>query len=103
MSVTGWDRSQHESLDRLRNAAERDVVLRLLETSCLLELAKLAPAKMDLPSFGQTVVDVLTQFVPVDGCMITIRPAGLPEARSSFGRLSDAVLDAVTAPAELPP
>ena len=38
---------------------------------------------------------MLTQFVPVDGCMITIRPAGLPEARSSFGRLSDAVQEAV--------
>ena len=32
----------------------------------------------------RTVVDVLTQFVPVDGCMISIRPSGLPEARSSF-------------------
>jgi diguanylate cyclase (GGDEF)-like protein len=73
---------------RLRNSpADRDMLIELMHTSCLLELSKLGSAGMDLATFAQTVVDVLTQFFVIDGCELLLRPVGLPSAHAVAGRL----------------
>ena len=74
-------------LDRLREAAGTDVVIRLLETSCLLELAKLAPAKLDLASFPQTAVEIISQFIPISGCSVAIRAPGMVEVAAATGTI----------------
>ena len=81
------EQSETAQLDRVREAAGSDLVVRLLETSCLLELAKLAPSKLDVTSFTRAVVDVISQFVPVQGCSVSVSPPGLRAAQSSIGSL----------------
>ena len=86
--LANLEHAAQEHLRRLQDpSADRDVILRLLETSCLLELSKLTAAQVDLNTFISATVDVLVQFFPVDYCAVVISPEGLPRARSVFGTL----------------
>ena len=82
------EQSAQEHLRRLQDpTADRDVIMRLLETSCLLELSKLTASQVDLATFVSATVDVLVQFFPVECCAVILEPEGLPTARTVFGRL----------------
>jgi diguanylate cyclase (GGDEF)-like protein len=84
------EQSAQEHLRRLQDpegAADREVILRLLETSCLLELSKLTASQVDLATFVSATVDVLVQFFPVDYCGVILEPEGVPKARGVFGEL----------------
>jgi diguanylate cyclase (GGDEF)-like protein len=84
------EQSAQEHLRRLQDPAgqaDREVIIRLLETSCLLELSKLTASQVDLATFVSATVDVLVQFFPVDFCAVVLEPEGLPKARAVFGEL----------------
>jgi diguanylate cyclase (GGDEF)-like protein len=76
-----------ETLERLaRNDPDRAVLVRLLETTCLLELSKLTSARLDLASFLQLAADVLCQFLPLDGCAIDVEVDEIGRMRFISGR-----------------
>lgn len=80
------EHSAQEHLRRLQDpGADRDVILRLLETSCLLELSKLTASQVDLATFVATTVNVIVQFFPVGSCAVVLEPEGLPRAVGLFG------------------
>jgi diguanylate cyclase (GGDEF)-like protein len=84
------EQSAQEHLRRLQDPAahaDREVILRLLETSCLLELSKLTASQVDLATFVSATVDVLVQFFPVEYCGVILEPEGVPKARAVFGDL----------------
>ena len=86
--LAALEHSAQEHLRRLQDpSADRDVILRLLETSCLLELSKLTASQVDLATFVATTVDVLVQFFPVKACAVLVEPEGLPRALGHFGEL----------------
>lgn len=71
--LTGLDELNATALDQLHwTDTERLILVRLLETSCLLELAKLAGAQIDVASYLQLACDVICQFLPVEGCIIEV-------------------------------
>ena len=80
-----WEGSQQAQLEALSSATERSLLLRLLEASCLAEFAKLSAARLDLPTWAQTALDVLSEFLPLVGARLNIAPAGLPELTVAFG------------------
>jgi len=64
--------AQDRALQRLREGSpDRDLLVQLLETACLLELAKL-DADLDLASCVQSAADVITAMFPVSGCSIVL-------------------------------
>jgi diguanylate cyclase (GGDEF)-like protein len=71
--VSGLDRlaaAQDRALARLREGSpDRELLVQLLENSCLLELAKL-DAELDLASSVQLAADIITAMFPVSGCEI---------------------------------
>ena len=86
--LAALDHSAQEHLRRLQDpSADREVILRLLETSCLLELSKLTASQVDLATFVATTVNVLVQFFPVESCAVVLEPAGLPRALGLFGEM----------------
>ena len=86
--IAALEHSAQEHLRRLQDpSADRDVILRLLETSCLLELSKLTASQVDLATFVATTVDVLVQFFPVESCAVVLEPEGLPRVTGSFGQM----------------
>ena len=86
--LAALEHSAQEHLRRLQDpSADRDVILRLLETSCLLELSKLTASQVDLATFVATTVDVLVQFFPVEACAVVLEPEGLPRATGVFGQM----------------
>lgn len=71
-------------LDRVAGAAS-DVMADLLETTCLLELAKLASAAPGLAELVGHAVDAITTFVPLRGCELAVRPTDLPPVTIGSG------------------
>lgn len=66
---------QDRALERLREGSpDRDLLVRLLENSCLLELAKL-DTDLDLASTVQLATDIITAMFPTSGCEIVLDTA----------------------------
>src|SRR5581483_4126884 len=88
-----WEGSQQAQLQALTTASEQTLLLRLLEASCVAEFAKLTAARLDLPTWAQTALDVLGEFLPLVGARLTVAPAGLPELAVAFGDGRHALTD----------
>src|SRR5436305_3376460 len=86
--LSGVALAQRRALERLRNlGSERAMLNELVQTSCLLELSKLASASLDLATFAQMAVDIVFGFFQVDSCAVTVEAPGLPSVSASSGRL----------------
>src|SRR2546421_10918106 len=86
--LTGVALAQRRALERLRSlGSERAMLDELVQTSCLLELSKLASASLDLATFAQMAVDIVFGFFMVDSCAVVIEAPGLPEVAASSGRM----------------
>jgi diguanylate cyclase (GGDEF)-like protein len=90
-----WEGSQQAQLKALTSASEQTLLLRLLEASCVAEFAKLTAARLDLPTWAQTALDVLGQFLPLVGARLHVAPGGLPELTVAFGDGRDAAAGAM--------
>ena len=84
-----WEGSQQAQLKALASASEQSLLLRLLEASCVAEFAKLAAARLDLPTWAQTALDVIGEFLPVVGARLTVSPPGLPSLTVALGDARD--------------
>jgi diguanylate cyclase (GGDEF)-like protein len=86
IDLAAWDRAQEEQLVALRDfTAEGPALQQLLETSCLLELSKIAAAQPELVLFVQSTIEVIAQFFPIDWCCLDVHPRDLPAVSASFG------------------
>jgi len=95
-SLAAWEQAQQTQLDQLRSdGAAGGVVLQLLQTSCLLELAKLNAADLDLRSFATAAVEILTQFLPVGGVAVRLDPPGLTEVAAGSPDMPEATTYAI--------
>src|SRR5437763_6170545 len=89
--LSGVALAQRRALERLRSlGSERAMLAELVQTSCLLELSKLASASQDLATFAQMAVDIVFGFFQVDTCAVAIHPPALPAVLASAGRLRSA-------------
>ncbi|MDQ1395448.1 MAG: hypothetical protein QOG64_707, partial [Acidimicrobiaceae bacterium] len=87
--LSGVALAQRRALERLRNlGSERAMLDELVQTSCLLELSKLASASLDLATFAEMAVDIIFGFFMVDTCAVVIEAAGLPAVSASAGRVA---------------
>ena len=79
--------SQAGLLERLRdpNGGQSDMLTQLMVTSCQFELSKLVSARLDLGSFADAAVGVLSQFATADRCALLLVPDGLPSVRATVG------------------
>jgi diguanylate cyclase (GGDEF)-like protein len=99
------DAIQRQSAERLQSAdagGNRELLVELLEASCLLELAKIEATRLDPVSYLQLAVDVIAQMYPVEGVAATVTQAGMRAIdvyageRSGGGRRSPLVSGATT-------
>src|SRR6266550_4747886 len=89
--LSGVALAQRRALERLRSlGSERAMLNELVQTSCLLELSKLASASLDLATFAQMAVDIIFGFFVVDGCAVVVEAPGLPAVAASAGRVGGA-------------
>jgi diguanylate cyclase (GGDEF)-like protein len=96
-----WEGSQQAQLQALTASSEHALLLRLLEASCVAEFAKLTAAHLDLPTWAQTALDVLGEFLPVVGARLNVAPAGLPEITVALGTGRSGKTDLLTFPLAL--
>ena len=80
-----WEGSQEQQLKALTEASDQTLLLRLLEASCMGEFAKLTAARLDLPTWAQTALDVLGQFLPLSAGCLSLAAPGVPELSVTFG------------------
>lgn len=78
--------ANQRSLERLRKSgADNELLVALLEASCLLELAKLEASRLDPRTYLQQAADAIAQMFPVTGCAITFSPSGVSEVEVTSG------------------
>jgi diguanylate cyclase (GGDEF)-like protein len=65
-------------LEQLQSSDHGLLMIRLVHTECLLQLAKLSSTELDMASYADLVVDTLEQFLPVDGCRLAIEVIDVP-------------------------
>ncbi len=76
-TLSRLDAIQVRSLARLREAGtDRGLLVELLESACLLELAKIETTSIDPTSYLQHAVDVVAQMYPVAGVAATVTMPG---------------------------
>lgn len=83
-------------LQSFRDSDQAALMIRLVHTECLLELARLSGGGLDMASYAGMVVDVIEQFLPVRTCRVRFEVEGLPAIVAS--RTVNGGVDPVTAP-----
>jgi len=76
---------QADAVEQLRAGDHNAFLVGFLTTSVKLELSNLVAADLDLHTYAQAVVDVLTQHAPIEQCLIGIDPIGLPRIGAAVG------------------
>ncbi|MEZ5251265.1 MAG: GGDEF domain-containing protein [Ilumatobacteraceae bacterium] len=76
---------QADAIEQLRAGDHNDFLVGFLTTAVKLELSNLVAADLDLATYAQAVVDVLTQHAPIEGCLVGIVPDGLPAVGAASG------------------
>jgi diguanylate cyclase (GGDEF)-like protein len=85
-TLAAWERSQGPRLSAMRESIADGAILRqLLETSCLLELSKLVCAQPALATYADLVIDVISQFFPLEVSALVLETAGLPRIEVGGG------------------
>jgi diguanylate cyclase (GGDEF)-like protein len=87
------DALQRAALTRLLDGpsdGERELLAQLVETSCLLELAKIDASRFDPASYLQQALDALVALFPVGGASIVLELDWWPKVELSAGRRVDA-------------
>jgi diguanylate cyclase (GGDEF)-like protein len=83
--LDGLNKMQADAIAQLRAGDHNDFLVGFLTTSVKLELSNLVASDLDLESYAQAVVDVLTQHAPIEGCLIGLDPDGLPRVGAAAG------------------
>lgn len=76
---------QASAIEQLRAGDHNEFLVGFLTTSVKLELSNLVAADLDLSTYAQAVVDVLTQHAPIESCLVGIDPVGLPPVGAASG------------------
>jgi diguanylate cyclase (GGDEF)-like protein len=80
---------QREALERLQSSdsdRERELLGQIVETACLLELAKVDTARVDAVGYAQQCVDVVTEMYPTSGAAIEARLRDPGDAKAGATR-----------------
>jgi len=80
------DAMQARSLARLQESeTDRELLVELLESGCLLELARVDTTRVDPTSYLQHAIDVVGQLYPVRGVGATVSRIGYPKVEVRSG------------------
>jgi diguanylate cyclase (GGDEF)-like protein len=93
------DARQDDLLQSLRSpdGPQAAMLATLVVTNCLLEIAKLASMRLTLAEFAQSGVDAMTQFAPLERCLLSVEAPGLPALLTETGEWDDVPLNALHA------
>ena len=86
------NKMQADAVAQLRAGDHNEFLVGFLTTSVKLELSNLVAADLDLMTYAQAVIDVLTQHAPIESCLIGIDPEGLPRIGAAVGLDPDLAL-----------
>jgi diguanylate cyclase (GGDEF)-like protein len=84
---------QADAVEQLRAGDHNEFLVGFLTTSVMLELSNLVAADLDLATYAQAVVDILTQHAPIEVCVLGLQPQDLPAVAASVGIDADVGVD----------
>lgn len=87
------NKMQLDAVEQLRAGDHSEFLVGFLTTSVMLELSNLVAADLDLASYAQAVVDVLTQQAPIERGRLCIAPDELPSVSAAVGIAPDQFSD----------
>jgi diguanylate cyclase (GGDEF)-like protein len=83
--LRAFGRAQQQRVAEFRESEEAQLLSRLAQTECLLDLAKLPGLRVDLATYAKLVVGIVSQFIPTRFCSLELIVEDLPPISSSYG------------------
>ena len=93
----GLAQKEAGQLREFRESEHARLMIKLVQTECLLELAKLSSTGLDMATYTNHVVDVLEQLLPLHSCAVYFDVEGIPPIRAVRGDFVEGVVS-VSAP-----
>jgi len=95
MSVIDKLNQMHrDAVEQIRAGQDNEFLVGFLTTSTMLELSNLIANDFDLEQYAQAVVDVITQYAPVDRCRVQLDLRGFSTVVAASGALPKRALPA---------
>jgi diguanylate cyclase (GGDEF)-like protein len=86
-ALSGLARAQGDLLASLRDpgSADSSMLTTMMMSNVLLELSKLAMARLSLAEFANSVLGAFLQCAPIDSAAVVFAPSDLPRVRATVG------------------
>jgi diguanylate cyclase (GGDEF)-like protein len=95
MSVIDKLNQMHrDAVEQIRAGQDNEFLVGFLTTSTMLELSNLIVNDFDLEQYAQAVVDVITQYAPIDRCRVQLDLRGFSTVVAASGALPKRALPA---------
>ena len=95
MSVIDKLNKMHrDAVDQIRAGGDNEFLVGFLTTATMLELSNLIASDFDLEGYAQAVVDVITQYAPIDRCRVQLDLRGFSSVVAASGALPKRALPA---------
>ena len=95
MSVIAKLNQMHrDAAEQIRAGQDNEFLVGFLTTSTMLELSNLIVNDFDLEQYAQAVVDVITQYAPIDRCRVQLDLRGFSTVVAASGALPKRALPA---------
>lgn len=95
MSVIDKLNKMHrDAVEQIRAGQDNEFLVGFLTTATMLELSNLITNDLDLEQYAQAVVDVITQYAPIDRCRVQLDLRGFSTVVAASGALPKRALPA---------
>lgn len=95
MSVIDKLNKMHrDAVEQIRAGVDNEFLVGFLTTSTMLELSNLIASDLGLEQYAQAVVDVITQYAPIDRCRVQLDLRGFSTVVAASGALPKRALPA---------
>lgn len=98
--VDKLNRMHREAVEQIRAGEDNEFLVGFLTTATMLELSNLLTNDLDLEKYATAIVDVITQYAPIDRCRVQFDLRGFPTVIAASGAMPKRALPAGMEPGE---
>ncbi len=98
--VDKLNRMHREAVEQIRAGEDNEFLVGFLTTATMLELSNLLTNELDLEKYAAAIIDVITQYAPIDRCRVQFDLRGFPTVIAASGAMPKRALPAGMEPGE---
>lgn len=98
--VDKLNRMHREAVEQIRAGEDNEFLVGFLTTSTMLELSNLLTNELDLEKYAEAIIEVITQYAPIDRCRVQFDLRGFPTVIAASGAMPKRALPSGMEPGE---